>query len=96
MAVRVNVPQRQGGRGLQINPIQARGRQLQSAAPTAPKNSFQNAAAQIEKTIDGYIDFDKESRQKANRAKLVQSLVARVMTQQKQMRLMGQPTLRLQ
>lgn len=75
MAVRVNVPQRQGGRGLQINPIQARGRQLQSAAPTAPKNSFQNAAAQIEKTIDGYIDFDKESRQKANRAKLVQSLV---------------------
>lgn len=75
MAVRVNMPQRQATQGLQIRPIQAQGRQLQSAAPTAPRNSFQNAAASFRKNAMEYNKLNKESRQKANRAKLVQSLV---------------------
>jgi len=72
MAIRVNVPQRQGGRGLQINPIQARGRQLQAAAPAPPKQDW----SAVGKSMMGLADQIKESRQKANRAKLVQSLVA--------------------
>ncbi len=71
MAVRVNMPQRQGGRGLQINPIQAQGRQLQAAAPAPPKQDY----SAIGKSMIGLGNQLQESRQKANRAKLVQSLV---------------------
>ena len=71
MAIRVNVPQRQGGRGLQINPIQARGQVLQASAPAPPKQDW----SAVGKSMMGLADQIKESRQKANRAKLVQSLV---------------------
>lgn len=73
MAVRVNMPQRQNvSRGIQAPQIQARGRQLQAAAPAPPKQDW----SAVGKSMMGLADEIKESRQKANRAKLVQSLVA--------------------
>ena len=72
MAVRVNMPQRQNiSRGIQAPQIQARGRQLQAAAPAPPKQDW----SAVGKSMMGLADEIKESRQKANRAKLVQSLV---------------------
>lgn len=71
MAVNVNMPQRQGGRGLQINPIQARGQVLQTSAPAPIKQDW----SAVGKSMIGLADQVQESRQKANRAKLVQSLV---------------------
>ena len=72
MAVNVNMPQRQNvSRGIQAPQIQARGRQLQAAAPAPPKQDW----SAFGKSMIGLGNQLKESRQKANRAKLVQSLV---------------------
>ncbi len=72
MAVRVNMPQRQNvSRGIQAPQIQARGRQLQAAAPAPPKQDW----SAVGKSMMGLANQLKESRQKANRAKLVQGLV---------------------
>tara|TARA_B100000427_G_scaffold35756_1_gene25925 strand:- start:2945 stop:4408 length:1464 start_codon:yes stop_codon:yes gene_type:complete len=55
--------------------ITARGRQLQSSAPPIPKSGIGAGMAGLGKSLGEIADTIKESRQKANRAKLVRSLV---------------------
>jgi hypothetical protein len=80
MAVRVNMPQRQNiSRGIQAPQIQARGRQLQAAAPAPPKQDW----SAVGKSMMGLADQLQKSRQAGNRKTLIDNLVgddAEVMT----------------
>lgn len=70
MAIQINPVRRSAeNRGVRAPQIQSQGRILQAAAPAPPKSNIAQGAADM---VNGI----KESRQKANRAKLVQGLVA--------------------
>ncbi|MBK25878.1 MAG: hypothetical protein CME70_17895 [Halobacteriovorax sp.] len=56
--------------------ITARGRQLQSSAPPIPKSGIGAGMAGLGKSLGEIADTIKESRQKANRRKVVESIVA--------------------
>lgn len=56
--------------------VTARGRQLQTAAPTIPRNSFSQGAAAFNKLMDDVVAQDKISRQKANRRAVVEGLMS--------------------
>jgi len=69
MAIQINpVRKSADNRGVRAPQIQSQGRILQAAAPAPPKNNIAQGAADM-------VNAFKESRQKANRAKLVQGLV---------------------
>ena len=80
MAVNVNMPQRQNiSRGIQAPQIQARGRQLQAAAPAPPKQDW----SAVGKSMMGLANQLQKSRQAENRKKLIDNLVgddAEIMT----------------
>tara|TARA_R100001129_G_scaffold118513_1_gene81966 strand:+ start:2894 stop:4378 length:1485 start_codon:yes stop_codon:yes gene_type:complete len=56
--------------------VTARGRQLQTAAPTIPRNSFAQGAAAFNKLADDVVAQGKISRQKANRRAVVEGLMS--------------------
>ena len=73
VSVPLQLRQTAGGIAPQVT---ARGRQLQTAAPTIPRSSFAQGAANAEKSIDSYLKFQKETRQKQNRENVVKNLMS--------------------